>query len=98
MATDTRSRALAYIREGRAVIRAASYGGTAPLRVAAVAYGHTGRHEISLRDGEWSCTCPATGICPHIAAIGLVCGRPDLAARTPNPDTPRTNRTEEETP
>lgn len=82
MASDLRSRALAAIREGRVVVRGAgTRDERAPYRAHGVVYGHTGRHEVALADGVWSCSCPTDEPCAHIAAMALVCGRPDLAAR-----------------
>lgn len=42
-----------------------------PGRMIATVADH-GWWTVEFRSGRWSCDCPLTGVCPHIAAVGIV--------------------------
>lgn len=84
-----RSAALARLREGLVTIRHAEIlEGRGPhaaptVIVAAVASSRDNApaHRVDLHNGAWSCTCPDTLTCPHIAAVMLVTGHGGPASK-----------------
>lgn len=95
---DLRSRALGYVRDGqvRAQTVATPPGAARPCLVIAIVHGHNGRYTVAYDATQpeplrWSCTCWRTGLCPHIAAVAIWAGSPELAAR-PDPTPARSSR------
>jgi uncharacterized Zn finger protein len=43
-----------------------------PDHVCAVVRGDSGTYDVDLHSGRWTCTCPASTTCPHLAAVMLV--------------------------
>lgn len=58
-----------------------------PGVVVARVFGDSGVWDVALRDGRWSCTCPAVRHCSHLEAVALVTLPP--WARKPSPWRPR---------
>jgi uncharacterized Zn finger protein len=42
-----------------------------PGRMTATVADH-GLWTVELRGGRWTCTCPSTGTCRHVEAVGMV--------------------------
>jgi hypothetical protein len=83
VSADTRSKALAYIREGRVLISTVATAPESryPCLVIAVVQGHHRRYEVVKHpDAGWSCDCHL-GRCAHLAAVAISCGAPGFAAR-----------------
>jgi hypothetical protein len=84
--TPTRSRALAYLREGRVrIILADTASGTLrPSRVEAIVRGLRSDDFVELGGTLWysTCGCDDASRCPHRLAVQLVTGHaptPDMA-------------------
>ena len=81
--TDTdplRRKALAIIREGRLTVLTAGSWMKSSTVNAAIAQVQSSRPGVGpyvvdlLGDGQWTCTCWADVVCPHIRAAQLVTG------------------------
>lgn len=81
---DLRSKALAYVREGRVVVTTAATLPDArrPALVVATVRGQQQAHTVTLSPHSgWSCTCWRTEPCAHLAAVAISTGAPGYAAR-----------------
>lgn len=83
MARTVREQALGYLRDGRVVIRAASWVSDGPRAggVWAEVFGHADIYRVKHAADGWSCTCDRPAPCPHVAAVQLVTGHPSAARK-----------------
>lgn len=83
MATDVRSQACAYLRNGKVTVLAATWDGDARRadEVHAEVVGQSATYLVGLSLKGWSCSCDRPADCPHIAAVQIVTGWPSLARR-----------------
>lgn len=80
MTDPLRRKALAIIREGRLTVLMAECRRISHTVDAAIVRVQSSRPSVGpyvvdlLGDGQWTCTCRAEGVCPHIRAGQLVTG------------------------
>jgi hypothetical protein len=82
---DIRSKALAYIRNGKVRVSHASSAGVSrtPYDVLAYVDGHNSTYLVRFTANAWSCSCQRAE-CAHAAAVQLVTGHRS-AAEKPEP-------------
>lgn len=84
--SETRKKALTYLRDGKVTVHSASRsnerGRRVPCIVSADVIGQHSTYMVGLPYGkqEWTCTCHNDD-CAHVAAVQLVTGHPSKAAK-----------------
>ena len=73
---NAETKARRYLTEGRLIIERVDVG-----RVEATCRGDAAVYRLGYVNGRWVCSCPASGRCAHLLALGLVVAPSKLVQR-----------------